>query len=163
MSMTTVSSEAFERFVAEHRRIIGKVCYLYAADRADFDDLRQEVLVALWRGFGSFEGRSAASTWVYRVSLNACISCCRRNRRHRATQPLVEALAVADEEPELRERLEELAALLARLDPMEKALVTLRLDELSYDEIAAVTGLRRNVVASRLHRIRLKLRRETDR
>ncbi len=59
--------------------------------------------------------------------------------------------------------MSELAALLARLDPMEKALMALWLDELSYDEIAAVTGLQRNTVASRLHRIRLKLRREADR
>ncbi|WP_295992333.1 sigma-70 family RNA polymerase sigma factor [uncultured Alistipes sp.] len=161
--MTTIPAEAFERFVARHRRIIGKVCYLYATDSADFDDLRQEVLIALWRGFGSFEGRSAASTWVYRVSLNACISYCRRNRRHRTAQPLAEALAIADDDPALRERMSELAALLARLDPMEKALMALWLDELSYDEIAAVTGLQRNTVASRLHRIRLKLRREADR
>ncbi|HBV50275.1 MAG TPA: RNA polymerase subunit sigma-70, partial [Alistipes sp.] len=102
--MTTIPAEAFERFVARHRRIIGKVCYLYATDSADFDDLRQEVLIALWRGFGSFEGRSAASTWVYRVSLNACISYCRRNRRHRTAQPLAEALAIADDDPALRER-----------------------------------------------------------
>ncbi len=161
--MTTIPAEAFERFVARHRRIIGKVCYLYATDSADFDDLRQEVLIALWRGFGSFEGRSAASTWVYRVSLNACISYCRRNRRHRTAQPLAEVLAIADDDPALRERMSELAALLARLDPMEKALMALWLDELSYDEIAAVTGLQRNTVASRLHRIRLKLRREADR
>lgn len=161
--MTTIPAEAFERFVARHRRIIGKVCYLYATDSADFDDLRQEVLIALWRGFCSFEGRSAASTWVYRVSLNACISYCRRNRRHRTAQPLAEALAIADDDPTLRERMSELAALLARLDPMEKALMALWLDELSYDEIAAVTGLQRNTVASRLHRIRLKLRREADR
>lgn len=161
--MTTTPTEAFERFVAQHRRIIGKVCYLYAADSADFDDLRQEVLIALWRGFGSFEGRASASTWVYRVSLNACISCCRRNRRHRTAQPLTEALAIADDQPAMRERMSELAALLARLDPMEKALMALWLDELSYDEIAAVTGLQRNTVASRLHRIRLKLRREADR
>ncbi len=161
--MTTIPAEAFERFVARHRRIIGKVCYLYATDSADFDDLRQEVLIALWRGFGSFEGRSAASTWVYRVSLNACISYCRRSRRHRTAQPLAEVLAIADDDPALRERMSELAALLARLDPMEKALMALWLDELSYDEIAAVTGLQRNTVASRLHRIRLKLRREADR
>lgn len=161
--MTTIPAEAFERFVARHRRIISKVCYLYATDSADFDDLRQEVLIALWRGFGSFEGHSAASTWVYRVSLNACISYCRRNRRHRTAQPLAEALAIADDDPALRERMSELAALLARLDPMEKALMALWLDELSYDEIAAVTGLQRNTVASRLHRIRLKLRREADR
>ncbi len=161
--MTTIPAEAFERFVARHRRIIGKVCYLYATDSADFDDLRQEVLIALWRGFGSFEGRSAASTWIYRVSLNTCISYCRRSRRHRTAQPLAEALAIADDDPALRERMSELAALLARLDPMEKALMALWLDELSYDEIAAVTGLQRNTVASRLHRIRLKLRREADR
>lgn len=61
---------------------VGKVCYLYAMDSDDFDDLYQEVLINLWRGFDGFEGRAKVSSWVYRVALNTCISYYRRNRRH---------------------------------------------------------------------------------
>lgn len=148
----------FEAFVREHRRIIGKICYLYAADSADFDDLYQEVLINLWRGFERFEGRSKPSSWVYRVGLNTCVSHMRRNRRFRDARPLFESTGVVDEEPGRRERLEELYALIGRLDVLEKAVVMLWLEELPYDEIARITGLARNTVASKLHRIRLKLR-----
>lgn len=158
MTSSAIDSHAFEEFVRRHRRIIGKVCYLYASDGTDFDDLYQEVLVNLWQGLASFAGRSQTSSWVYRVALNTCISQYRRNRRHLGLRPLAEALACIDDEPAQRERTEELRALIARLDPMEKALLTLWLDELPYDEIASITGLARNTVASRLHRIRLKLR-----
>lgn len=158
MTPSAITPEAFGEFVRRHRRIICKVCYLYAVDGIAFDDLYQEVLVNLWQSLSSYAGRAAESSWVYRVALNTCISQGRRNRRHRHAGPLSEALAFIDEEPDRHERLTELRELVARLDPMERALLTLWLDELPYDRIAAITGLRRNTVASRLHRIRLKLR-----
>lgn len=153
----------FERFVGEHRRLIGKICYLYASAGNGFDDLYQEVLINLWRGFASFEGRSKPSSWVWRVALNTCISCYRRERRRAQTLPLAEGLGAVDEEPSRIERLRELQTLIDRLDPFEKALVMLWLDEVPYDEIASITGLTRNNVASKLHRIRIKLREQANR
>ncbi|WP_419510815.1 RNA polymerase sigma factor [Alistipes sp.] len=148
----------FEVFVREHRRIIGKVCYFYAGDSDDFDDLYQEVLINLWRGFDGFEGRAKASSWVYRVGLNTCISFYRRNRRRAGSVPLADCAATEGDDPERDERLRELYALINRLDTLEKAVVMLWLDEVPYDEIAEITGLTRNNVASKLHRIKLKLR-----
>ena len=143
-------------------RIVGKVCYLYAVDSDDFDDLYQEVLINLWRGFDGFEGRAKVSSWVYRVALNTCISYYRRNRRHTGRLPLTDSLGAADEDPERGERLRDLYALINRLDALEKAVVMLWLDELPYEEIAAITGLTRNNVASKLHRIKLKLREQAN-
>ncbi|WP_295939265.1 sigma-70 family RNA polymerase sigma factor [uncultured Alistipes sp.] len=147
----------FELFAKEHRRIIGKICYLYARDSDDFDDLYQEVLINLWRGFEGFEGRAKPSSWVYRVGLNTCISYYRRNRRYSNTLPLSDCRVLTHEESDRDERLRELYELINRLDPLEKAIVMLWLDEVSYDEIASITGLTRNNVASKLHRIKLKL------
>lgn len=152
----------FEVFASEHRRIIGKVCYLYAVDSDDFDDLYQEVLINLWRGFDGFEGRAKASSWVYRVGLNTCISYHRRNRRHKETVPLADCAGMADDDSGRAERLRGLYALINRLDALEKAVVMLWLDEVPYDEIAEITGLTRNNVASKLHRIRLKLREQVN-
>lgn len=158
-----LSEQEFESFVDRHRRLIGKICYLYASADTDFDDLYQEVLINLWRGFASFEGRAKPSSWVWRVALNTCVSCYRRDRRRTPTLPLDEGLGAEDEEPARTERLRELHALVDRLDPFEKALVMLWLDEVPYDEIAAITGLSRNNVASKLHRIRIKLREQANR
>ena len=163
MQEPQIPEREFERFVAEHRRLIGKICYLYAACESDFDDLYQEVLINLWRGFPGFAGRSRPSSWVWRVALNTCITCYRRERRLTRFVPLAEGFATADEEPDRHERVQELQTRIERLDPIEKALVMLWLDETPYDEIAAITGLTRNNVASKLHRIRLKLREQTQR
>lgn len=92
MSLQRTKQYEFETFVREHRRIVGKVCYLYAVDSDDFDDLYQEVLINLWRGFDGFEGRAKVSSWVYRVALNTCISYYRRNRRHTGRLPLTDSL-----------------------------------------------------------------------
>ena len=148
MSLQRTKQYEFETFVREHRRIVGKVCYLYAVDSDDFDDLYQEVLINLWRGFDGFEGRAKVSSWVY--------------RRHTGRLPLTDSLGAADEDPERGERLRDLYALINRLDALEKAVVMLWLDELPYEEIAAITGLTRNNVASKLHRIKLKLREQAN-
>ena len=105
MSLQRTKQYEFETFVREHRRIVGKVCYLYAMDSDDFDDLYQEVLINLWRGFDGFEGRAKVSSWVYRVALNTCISYYRRNRRHTGRLPLTDSLGAADEDSERGERL----------------------------------------------------------
>ena len=125
MSLQRTKQYEFETFVREHRRIVGKVCYLYAVDSDDFDDLYQEVLINLWRGFDGFEGRAKVSSWVYRVALNTCISYYRRNRRHTGRLPLTDSLGAADEDPERGERLRDLYALINRLDALEKAVVML--------------------------------------
>ena len=121
MSLQRTKQYEFETFVRENRRIVGKVCYLYAMDSDDFDDLYQEVLINLWRGFDGFEGRAKVSSWVYRVALNTCISYYRRNRRHTGRLQLTDSLGAADEDSERGERLRELYALINRLDALEKA------------------------------------------
>ena len=151
---------AFEQFAAEHRRLIGKICCMYASDTDHWQDLCQEVLINLWRGFGTFEGRAKASSWVWRIALNTCITDYRRNRRRASsTLPLALGAGIADEESPADERLHELYRLIERLERLDRAVVMLWLDEHSYDEIASITGLTRNNVASRLHRIREKLTR----
>ena len=71
----------FERLVEEQRQTIYSVCYLFASDRQQADDLVQEVLIRLWRGIDGFKGRSSAKTWGYRVALNTCVTLDKRHRR----------------------------------------------------------------------------------
>ncbi|MCH5310339.1 MAG: RNA polymerase sigma factor, partial [Prevotella sp.] len=77
----TTSEKQFAQTIAEHKGTIYTVCYMFSKDADEVNDLFQEVLVNLWRGFESFGQRSDIRTWIYRVSLNTCISLDRKRRR----------------------------------------------------------------------------------
>lgn len=69
----------FEKLVMAHKSTIYSVCFMYADSKDDADDLFQEVLVALWKGIDSFRGDANVRSWIYRVSMNTCISYKRKN------------------------------------------------------------------------------------
>ncbi|MEZ3520295.1 MAG: RNA polymerase sigma factor, partial [Muribaculaceae bacterium] len=73
-------TSGFERLVMEHKSTIYAVCYMFVGTRADADDLFQEVLVKLWESYGKFRGDCTVRSWVYRVSMNTCISYKRKKR-----------------------------------------------------------------------------------
>lgn len=63
------TEQRFIELIEHHKRIIYKVCYVYAPGRGQIDDYFQEVVLALWRGFPDFRGESKTATWVYRIAL----------------------------------------------------------------------------------------------
>lgn len=141
-----------------YKEVIAKVCSVYASATAPFADLYQEVMVNLWTGLDSYQGDAKVSTWIYRLALNTCITWHRRNSRHTVgVVPLDLCSEVADDNTSYVDRWQELQGLIECLEPIEKALLTLWLDEKSYEEIAAITGISKANVATRLHRIRTKL------
>ena len=146
--------EQFTEMVYAHRSIIYKVCYMYAP-QGMIDDYYQEVLINLWRSFDGFEGRSKRSTWVYRVALYTCISFIRC--KSPATISLTFDLS-ADEDPALKERVEELHSVINRLGHIDRALIMLWFDGYSYEEMAEVTGLTESNVAVKLMRAKNKIK-----
>lgn len=148
---------AFEETVRRYDGVIRKVCYFYAADLDDFDDLRQEALVNLWRGFPRFRGDASLSTWIYRVTLNSCVSFFRKTRKGGQAVPIDECAGLIAEDDEKAAMLREMYRMINRLGSSDKALILLWLDEHSYDEIAAIMGQPRNTIASRLRRAKEKL------
>lgn len=167
MKRNTERQEYFLAVTERYSDVIAKVCWLYAGPGASFDDLYQEVLANLWQGLDSFRGEAKLSTWIYRAALNTCITWHRRNGRHggAATARLDDvhvdpvdndtSAAQADESRRL-------LSLIARLAPLDKALVTLWLDEKSYEEIAIITGISAGNVAVRFHRAKEKLAKMAD-
>ncbi|MDE6276583.1 MAG: sigma-70 family RNA polymerase sigma factor [Muribaculaceae bacterium] len=143
--------------------VVAKVCYLFAGPGASFEDLYQETLINLWVGLDSFRGDSAASTWIYRMALNTCITWHRRNDRHTGMTDVAEAVGIRDaggDPSERAEQLEELRmlhSLISDLNPIDKAIITLWLEERPYEEIATITGLSKANVAVKVHRIKAQL------
>lgn len=161
----------FLDLMERNRGRVERLCRAYARSPADLDDLRSEVWLQLWRALPSFDGRASEDTWLYRVALNTVMLHGRREgTRRRASEalerepwrPAALAPSAGTERIERQRRLERLQEALRRLDPAQRALVTLHLEELPYRQIAEVTGLSESNVGVRLHRIRTRLKRWLD-
>lgn len=151
----------FINLLTAHKALIYKVCFMYASNREDLNDLYQEVVVNLWCAYPRFRNDSKISTWMYRIALNTCISDLRKKR---AVDYVPLSMDIGGYEDCLyTESLKEMYELIRRLDKYERVLVLLWLDENSYDDIASITGSNRNTVAVRLHRIKEKLRKMSNR
>lgn len=154
------SKENFEEIVTKYKSIIVKVCFLYAGEE-EFDDYYQEVLIQLWRSLPKFRGESEISTWIYRISLNTCITFIRRDSKMRKI-PLSQELDFWTNDVESKMQIRELYQLINQLNKLEKAMILLWLEEKSYEDIAAITGLSRSNVAVKLSRIKEKLKKMSN-
>lgn len=153
----TESAAKFLTVVKNSDSLISRICFGYAETRQEFEDLRQDVLINLWQGIDSFKGNSAVSTWVYRVTLNTCVSTLRKKKHNPSTVELNELYDLIDEPDSRVEMLREMHRRISKLSPTDKALILLWLDEVSYEDISEMTGLPRNTVATRLRRAKEKL------
>jgi RNA polymerase sigma-70 factor (ECF subfamily) len=154
--MTDSPQARFQALLARHRGIVFKVADAYCRHAEDRSDLEQEIAVHLWRAFPKYDERRTFSTWMYRVALNVAISFARSTTRRQA-EPLDEqAVPVTDDEPD--ERVQLLHRFLNRLDHLNRALLLLYLDDHSYREIADVLGITETNVATKLNRLKLRLR-----
>ncbi len=145
----------FEDIVAANQRRILAIARSYARAE-ECQDLCQEILLQMWKGLGSFEGRSAPSTWVYRVALNTAITFRRKNGRR--VEPSAITLAESNVEPVAPPSpgneiliLEEFLRSLGKID---RAVFLLYLEDLSYREISEVTGLTESNVGVRIYRLK---------
>ena len=150
--------QQFTQVVREHRSTIYSVCYMFSKDQDEVDDLFQEVLIKLWQGFDKFEGRSSLRTWVYKVSLNTCISIDRK-KKSRPTQTILEGVDLFDDSDTDNRQLDMLHGRITQLPPFDRAIVLLWLENMSYDEIGAIVGITAKNVSVRLVRIREQLKR----
>ena len=151
--MTTESTEktAFERLVADYKSTVYSVCYMFADSRMQADDLFQEVLINLWNGFDKFRGDASLRSWVYRVSMNTCISY--RRKKRVSTVALDIAPDIIDGSTSESRQVKQLHQRIGKLEPLDRAIVLLWLENLPYDEIAAIVGTSARNISVRLVRI----------
>ena len=157
--------QRFEALLDRHRGIVFKVAGMYSRRAADREDLVQEICAQLWRSFGRYDERQAKfSTWMYRIALNVAISQVRRERRPEVDrfEPLeahhLESIGGAAAIDEADERLTALYAFIGQLDPLNRALILLYLEDRSYGDMAEILGISETNVATKISRIKQKLR-----
>ncbi len=148
----------FRSILAEHDNLISRICLGYARVNEDFEDLRQDVYANIWTGLSSFRGDARLKTWLYRVTLNTCVSAVRRRTKAIQKIRFDEFTDIIDEDSERLRLLADLHETISALPHIDKAIVLMWLDEMSYDDISEVMGLKRNTIAVRLHRAKEKLK-----
>lgn len=147
------SEEKFKELVRRHKDMIWSVCKHYQLSAAwQTEDAFNEVLCALWIGYGSYDGRSSERTWVFKVANNTMISIARRhsNQHVAATSP-PEPSYGCEETYHLQQMLE-------AIDEPDRTILRSHLYGFSYAEIAAIVGMNVGAVSMRLSRIKRKLR-----
>lgn len=153
--------QQFSQMVKDNRGTIYSVCYMFSNDADEVADLFQEVLVKLWSGFATFNGNSEIRTWIYRVALNTCISIDRKKKRRKKAMLSMD-VDYFDDSDASSALVRLLHDRIARLQPLDRAIVLLWLEQVSYDEIGDIVGISAKNVSVRLSRIRLQLKKMSN-
>jgi RNA polymerase sigma-70 factor (ECF subfamily) len=158
---------AFDDLFREYRPLVYGIALRFLGNAADAEDVAQEVFTKVWRNLASFQCQSSVKTWIYRISINACIDY-RRKRWAKPSQPeevlelgteTTEPALTVEESAERRllaqERAVQVRRAIKRLKPHLKSVLVLKdLEEMSYDEISSSLGLSMGTISSRLNRAR---------
>lgn len=148
----------FANIVQKHKSTIYTVCYMFSQDSDEVEDLFQETLINLWKGFAQFRGDSSPATWIWKVSLNTCISFDRKKRRRGESVPLSMSINLFEDDDNDSRQIEMLRKRINQLGPFDRAIVLLWLENLSYEEIGEIVGITAKNVSVRLVRIREQLK-----
>lgn len=152
----------FTKMVESYKQTIYKVCYFYSKDTDEVNDLFQEVLINLWKGFDSFRGDSNIKTWIWRVSLNTCNTQERKKKSNVSTIPLTMDIDLYNDTDVKSKQIQMLYNRINRLEMFDRAIILLWLENMSYQDIADVMGLTVANVTTRLFRIKEQLKSMTN-
>lgn len=153
-----MSEDFFKSYVEENMPLIMHLCRAYSRDEESLKDLVQEVTLQLWRSHKSFKGNSQLSTWVYRVTLNVCLSHSKRMKRKVETVPLEWKSDSAIEEDADKEQIEKLYMGIKRLKESDRAIILLYLEDKSYKEMSEILGITVSNVGVKVNRLKDKLK-----
>lgn len=146
----------FTELLYQNQGIVHKICSLYFCNRTDKEDYKQELIIQLWKAFPSFNHQSKFSTWMYRVCLNASIDILRKEK----SQPKLIKIDNHNIEPsvqpnsDIEDNKERLYHAINKLSEIDKAIITLYLDEFSYKEIAEIIGISESNTGVKINRIK---------
>jgi RNA polymerase sigma-70 factor (ECF subfamily) len=147
--------------IEQNQDIVHKICRLYATSRDNRKDLGQEIICQLWKSYKSFRGDSKFTTWMYKVALNTALLNLRRHRIRVRTESLKERHTDIPAEADEKEKYGQISRLyeaISQLGKLDRAIILLYLEQLSYKEISEVIGISKSNVSVRLARIKKKLK-----
>lgn len=156
----------FKQILEENKDRIYRICCAYERNAIDRDDLYQEIIINIWKNLDKFEGRSLVSTWIYRIAVNTSLMHIKKeSRRNNSKTELDEnSLNIAEppnddmeEKIETGKKIDMLNECINELGTLDRLIISMVLEDLSYKEIAEVTGLTVNNTGVRINRIKKEL------
>ncbi len=159
-----ITQEEFLQRIAVNKGIIIKICNAYCADKHYREDLAQEIIYQLWRSAGKFRDEYKFSTWMYRIALNVAISFYRKEKNKQALVSYTDLPEDLEDKPDNATEMEiailRLETLIQELNALDKALMILYLESKSYAEIADILGITETNVATKISRIKTRLKQQ---
>jgi RNA polymerase sigma factor (sigma-70 family) len=151
----------FEEILERNKHKIFRICNIYAIPPIEPQDLFQEVVYQIWKSLDSFKSSSSIDTWVYKISINVCLRSKMKLDKNYSKTDTHESIRFTPIEQEIdiseQEKFKYLKECISALNETDTSLIVLYLDDLSYKEIADITGLSENHIAVKMKRIRKKL------
>lgn len=149
----------FEQTIKENAGVLHKLCRVYTNSADEYEELFQEMLVQIWRSTGNFRGEAKISTWIYQICINTALSFRLKLTRSKTRfEPLDGKIFVQPALDTVKdERLQRLYTVIRELKPIDRAIVSLYLDDKSYEETAQILGISKTNVATRLMRLKKQL------
>ena len=150
--------QEFSEFVHRHKSTIYTVCYMFSKDNDEVQDLFQDIPTNLWTGFDSFRGEAQQKSWVWRVALNTCISVERKKKkRPQLAQLSMDIDLYADDDNDILQ-VQALHKRINSLGLVDRAIILLWLEDMSYEEIGTIMGITPSHVGVKLFRIKERLK-----
>lgn len=148
----------FTEMVKKYKKNIYMVCYFFSKDKEEVNDLFQEILINLWKGFEKFRSESTLRTWIWRVSFNTCNGYERKKKRSVQTVPLSVDIDLYNDTDIHSKQIQMLYDRINRLDVFDRSIILLWLENMNYEDIANIVGITLPAVTTRLFRIKEQLK-----
>ncbi len=158
-----MSDDFYRSQILPYAAIIIKICRAYSDSEEDFEDYYQEVCLQIWRSRDNFRGDADWSTWIYRLSLNVCLTLLKKRKRSAETRDgQLPDMSQETQGAFSDEDLDLLYQAIRSLSEVDRAVILLHLEEKSYAEIAEIMGTNANNIGVRIKRIKDKLKKKLD-
>lgn len=160
-----MSRDFYKSSILPYAGIIIKICRAYTDSNEDFEDYYQEVCLQIWKSKDRFQGQSEWSTWVYRLTLNVCLTLMRKDKEQKSyeSNELTSGDQKEENAPSISdESLNQLYDSIRELSEIDRAVILLYLEEKSYQEIAQIMGTNPNNIGVRIKRIKERLKKKLD-
>ena len=150
----------FGEIVRENHGRIYRICLAYLYDKSHAADLYQEILLQIWKSLDNFKGAATMGTWIYRIAVNTAITYNTQHKKNKL-EALPETFHPADDHSagimEKESQLSRLHLAISQLEEQDRLIISLVLEDMTYKDIADITGSNTNNIGVRITRIKARL------